>query len=200
MVPEYYSNVRDRYEEPTDKGIYDRVELVWLRNAYLFDFEADSENTSHLLILPNLRQFLQALTGWNPLVVFPAIEVLRKSWAMGHSSSKGSADVLCFQKGEEIRIVIRRKSPRDGSTIQWMTAILKGSLDIKPSKLEMTLTSMQKGKRLALSTVTATDEEAETPTRQSEKWYFIVNENALKIRIVIQENLCTLLFHPPLVP
>lgn len=181
LVPEYRSNVRDRYEVPNDKGIYDSVELVWLRNAYPFDFEAGSQDdsqpqSSHVdFTSPNLRLFLKSITGWRPLVFFSATDVRQKPlWR----PSKGPADVLCFEKDNVKRIAIRRKSVGDESTIEWVTATLEKSLYIEPSKLEMTLKLRQRGKSLALAAVKATDGDAEKPMQQSEDekdWIFTVN-------------------------
>lgn len=181
LVPEYRSNVRDRYEVPNDKGIYDCVELVWLRNAYPFDFEAGSQDdsqpqSSHVdFTLPSLRLFLKSLTGWSPLVFFSATDVREKPlWR----PSKGPADVLCFEKDNVKRIAIRRKFAVDESTIEWVTATLEKSLHIKPSKLEMTLKLRQKGKNIALASLKATDGDAEKPMQQSEDkkdWIFTVN-------------------------
>ncbi|MCJ1422212.1 hypothetical protein MMC29_000091 [Sticta canariensis] len=181
LVPEYRSNVRDRYEVPNDKGIYDSVELVWLRNAYPFDFDAGSQDdsqpqSSHVdFALPSLRLFLKSLTGWSPLVFFSATDVRHKPlWR----SSKGPADVLCFKKDNVKRIAIRRKFPVDESTIEWVTATLEKSLLIEPSKLKMTLKLSQKGKNVALASLKATNGDAEKPMQQSEDkkdWIFTVN-------------------------
>ena len=181
LVPEYRSNVRNRYEVPDNKGIYDSVELVWLRNAYPFDFEAGSQDdsqpqSSHVdFTLPSLRLFLKSLTGWSPLVFFSATDVRQKAlWR----PSKGPADVLCFEKDNVKRIAIRRKFAVDESTIEWVTATLEKSLYIKPSKLEMTLKLRQNGKYLALAALEATDGDAEKPIQQSEDkkdWIFTVN-------------------------
>ncbi|MCJ1268928.1 hypothetical protein MMC22_008816 [Lobaria immixta] len=190
-VPEYRSNVTDRYEEPKDDmgdgGIFKSVELVRLRKPYLFSFEAGSEDTSrpssapvqltlpHLQLLPNLQRFLKALTGWNPLTVFFATEVQQRRM-MWHSR-KRSADVFCFQKDKEKRIAVRfrSKSADDESTIEWMTATFKSSRATPPSKLEMTLKFRQNGSKLVLATVIATDEDTERQTSLSEYWIFTVN-------------------------
>lgn len=189
LIPEYRSNVRDRYEEPKDnvkdRGIFDSVELVWLREPQFFDFEADSEDSSrpessHVKL--TLSNFLEILTGWKPLVVFSATEVTqqKEKWAIWRTSSKGPVDVLCFQKGEEKRIAIRRIA-KDESTIEWMTATLESSLDTKPSVLDMTVKSRQNGRKLALATVTATEGAAGKPTQQSEHWSFRVEGAARDI-------------------
>lgn len=194
-VPEYRSNVTDRYEEPKDniedKGIFQSAELVRLRKPYSFNFEAGSEDTSspssahvgltlpHLQLLPNLQRFLKALTGWSPLAVFFAAEVQQKTWK--RHSSKGSADVLCFRKDNERRIAIRRRSIDDASTIEWMTATLENWNGFDPFKLKITMKSKQKGKKLAVATVTATDGDAKKPTGESEDWVFTVNGGAKEI-------------------
>lgn len=186
-VPEYRSNVTDRYEEPKDniddKGIFQSVELVRLRKPYLFNFEAGSDtsgpSSAPVELLPNLQRFLKALTGWNPLTVFFATEVQQKK-RMRHSR-KGSADVLCFRKDDEKRIAIRRRSVDDQSTIEWMTATLESSNDLNNSKLKITMKSRQKGKKLVLATMTATDGDAKKPTGESEDWIFTINGGARKI-------------------
>lgn len=181
--------MRDRYEEPKDnvkdRGIFDSVELVWLREPQFFDFEADSEDisrpqSSHVkLTLPN---FLEALTGWKPLVVFSATEVAQKKerWAIRRTQNKGPADVLCFQKNVEKRIAIRMIE-KDESDIKWITATLESSLDTEPSVLDMTLNSRQNGRKLALASVTATEGDTGKPTQQSEHWSFRVEGAARDI-------------------
>ena len=179
-VPEYRSNVRDRYEKPDDKGICDSVELVLLRADYTFDFEAGSQDddepqSSHVhFTLPNLRLFLKSLTGWNPVVFFPATDVRQKT--LWRTSKEQPADVLCFEKDNVKRIAIRRKSAIDEST-KWVTATLENSLHIKSSKLEMTLKLTQKGGSLALAALNATDGDAKRPMQRSEDkkdWIFTV--------------------------
>lgn len=185
-VPEYRSNVTDRYEEPKDniedKGIFQSVELVRLRKPYLFNFEAGSDtsgpSSAPVELLPKLQLFLKALTGWNPLTVFFATEVRQRRMSLG--SRKGSADVLCFRKDNEKRIAIRRRSV-DQSTIEWMTATLENSNDLNNSKLKITMKSSQTGKKLVLATMTATDGDAKKPTGKSEDWIFTINGGARKI-------------------
>lgn len=173
--------MRNRYEEPKsnveDKGTFESVELVWLRDAYSFEFEAAAEDNSRPESTnTKLLEFLKALTGWNLLVVFSAKEVAQHKKIMP-ASRKGPADVLCFQRNEEKRIAIR-SIRKDESTIEWMTATVESSLDISSSILDMTLKSRQKGSKLALAMVTATEGNAGKSTEQSEHWRFRVNGDA----------------------
>lgn len=171
--------MRDRYEEPKnnveDKGTFKNVELVCLREPQFFDFEADSEDISRPESSP---VFLEALTGWKPLIVFSATEVAQKKerWAVRRTQIKGPADVLCFEKNEEKRIAIRMIE-KDENDIKWMTATLESSRH-NDLMLDMTLNSRQYGRKLALATVTATEGAAGKPTQQSEHWSFGVKGDA----------------------
>lgn len=197
-VPVYLSDVKDRYEMPKERGTFDRVELVPLHKEHRFSFEADSEEDSMsgpgppTATLPNswnkgLQNFLSFLTGWKLLVVFFAVQVQHNKWS---HSRKGQSDVLCFQKGKQKRIAIRRKSAKDESTIEWMTATLeKAEVESKHETLLLKLGSMQKGELLALATVTAVMLNAPKPSKskdlKSEDWTFTVKCGAAEVHHVL---------------
>ena len=183
-VPVYRSNVRDRYEEPKEeeKGVFEKVELVRLRNEHTFNFEAAFEtgSTSGSTNKYTLRDFLQSLTGWNLLAVFFATKVHQhNTWP---SSSKGSYHALCFEKGKEKRIALRKEYADDKSTVKWITAKLADpQVDTKAQRLGAQLSSVQRGTFLILASVTAAAGEAQSSSKKPERWSFTVERGAATI-------------------
>ena len=181
-VPEYRSNVRDRYEEPKEKGRFDKVELVQLREEHTFNFEAPFETDSTMGNSQDysLRDFLKSLTGWDLRAVFFATEVHQHNrWT---SSSKGSHEMLYFRKGEETRIAMRRQYAHQKSTDKWTTAkLVDPQVDTKAQKLGVQLSSVQRGKLLDLASVTAATRETQSSPKKPEKWSFTVEHGAADV-------------------
>ncbi len=194
-VPVYRSNVKDRYEEPKDPGVFEKAELVRLRDEHAFNFVASSE--TDFMLEPrhtestsgndrscSLRFFLKTLTSWNLLAVFFATKVLQHhSWP---SSSQGSCNVLCFQKGEEKRIAIRKEYGDDESKIEWITAKLTDpQVNSKTETLEAQLSSIERGRFLTLASMTAAAGGTQRPSNKSEKWSFTVKHSAAGIHYAL---------------
>ena len=194
-VPVYRSNVKDRYEKPKDRGVFDKVELVRHRSEYTFNFEAASETdimleshrhepTSGNSRSHSLLDFLKSLTGWNLQAGFFAIKVLQHNrWS---SSNKGSYDVLCFHKGKERRIAMRRGDADDKDAVKWTTAkLVDPEVNSKTETLEFQLSSIQRGKFLTLASVTAAEGETQSSSKKSEKWSFTVRHGAVDIHCAL---------------
>ena len=177
-VPIYRSNVRDRHEQPKEKGRFDKVELVRLPEEHTFSFEAPFENDSTMGNSQDysLRDFLKSLTGWDLRAVFFATKNTRPS------SSKGSYEVLCFRKGEEKRIAMRKQHADDKSTVKWTTAKLADpQVDTKAQKLEAQLSSVQRGGFLDLASVTAAAGKRQNSPKKPERWSFTLERGAADV-------------------
>ena len=181
-VPVYRSNVRDRYEEPKEEGIFDKVELVQLRKEHTFNFKAPFETVFTMGNSQDysLQDFLKSLTGWDLRAVFFAAEVHQHNrW---RSSSKGTYEVLCFRKGEETRIAMRKQHADDKSAIKWTTAkLVDPHVDTKAQKLEAQLSAVQRGKFLILDSVTAAAGETQSSPKKPERWSFTVERGAADV-------------------
>ena len=181
-VPVYRSNVRDRYEKPKEKGRFDKVELVQLRKEHTFNFDAPFETDSTMGNSQDysLRDFLKSLTGWDLRVVFFAARVHQHKTLP--SSRKDSYEVLCFRKGEEKRIAMRKQHADDDDTVKWTTAKLADpQVDTKAQKLEAQLSAVQRGKFLILASVTAAAGETQSSPKKPGKWTFTVERGAADI-------------------
>ena len=179
-VPVYLSNVTDRYEEPKEKGRFDKVELVQLPGEHTFNFEVpfETDSTTGNSEDYSLRGFLRPLTGWDLLAVFFATKVHQhNTWP-----SKVSYEVLCFRKGGEKRIAMREQHANDKSNVKWTTAkLVDPQVDTKAQKLRAQLSSVQRGKFLDLASVTAAAGETQSSPKKAERWSFTVEHGAADV-------------------
>ena len=195
-VPIYRSNVRDRYEEPKEKGRFDKVELVRLGKEHTFNFEAPFE-TEFAMGNPqdySLRDFLKSLTGWDLRAVFFATEVHQHNKLS--SSSKGSHEVLCFRKGEERRIAMRKQCADDESTVKWTTGkLLDPQVNTKAQRLDAQLSSVQRGKLLDLASVAAAAGKTQSSPKEPKRWRFIVEHGAADVHHALTVSRSVVLAH-----
>ena len=178
-VPVYHSNVKDRYEAPEDRGVFDKAELIRLRDENTFTFETAPE-TDSMPESRRLQSFLNSLTGWNLLTFFFATAKVLQHHRL--ASNQGSCNVLCFQKGREKRIAIRKVNGNDKSKTEWITAKLADPQVItKTETLEAQLSSVERGQFLTLASVTAAAEGPQKSSKKSEAWSFTIEHSAAKI-------------------
>ena len=168
-VPQYKSNVEEAYERPEEKAEFDRVELSGLRYPFSINFEKSSNSSE------NLRSFLNILTGWRLPLMFPALDVQPKRRVRLWNTKKLPADVLCFQKDRERRVVMRRKSPQNNHTIAWLSATLMGvHIRSEDEALDLNVIDRREGKALELATVTAVDSKHEDASNKTKYWTITV--------------------------
>ena len=199
-VPQYRSNLEEEYERP-GKAIFQSVQLAPIQKDYLISFKEASEtsndtghenaqregtNETTNSCNENLQHFLSILTGWNLVVVFAALDVKPKSWGPSFTKRQRPADVLCFRKGQETHVAIRRKDPDKEYTIDWTSAsLIEAHVNTVAEELYLTLTSRQTGRKLALATVTAADGEGEKVVEKTEIWVVTVTSGSGEIRSTI---------------
>ena len=101
-------------------------------------------------------------------------------------SNPRHADVLCFRKGGETRVVIRRKDD-EGDTIDWTSATLvQVNVDTSIERLTLQLTSRQTGRKLGLATVTAAEVETKKEADKTETWFITVASGSGELRSAIK--------------
>ena len=188
-VPWYRSDKQEEYEVP-GKGVCARVELAQLPKDYLICFKealeipsdeggrreeaSHSENSN--FCNNDLRLFLSILTGWNLVIVFPAVDVKPDKRRFPFKKSPRPADVFCFRKEQETRIAIRRKYPGEEGTMDWTSATLveKVHVETKTQTLYLKFRSRQTGRKLNLPTVTAAEGETDPEMDKIETWAITV--------------------------
>jgi hypothetical protein len=194
-VPQYRSDGFFWRASLPEKGNFESVELVRSRKKIEINFDVRQNGppdtakrivTQGALHEPDLKspcnnndvqELLSILTGWTSISIFSATG-FRQRGLISHPI-KDPADVLCFQKDGKTRIAVRtfKATDRDAKTLDWRTATLVDGEDgvhvnTATKKLDMRLASMQKGKTLALSSVSAVGGRGSIETG---RWVFTVN-------------------------